>query len=364
MATLLKDLYSTDYLNELAQAIKDVYPTFDCQRFMTDCLTPAWSDLKLMERRDQITTSLHQQLPENFTDAATILRQIGPKFHGLAAIVLPNYVATYGLADWDTSMTTLALLTQYSSAEFAIRPFLVKYPEATIAQMLTWSQSEQVDLRRLASEGMRPRLPWGIRLQQFVADPQPVMPVLSQLFNDSEVYVQKSLANNLNDISKDHPQLVIDFCQQHWGESETGNWVIQRGLRTLFKQGQPEFLQLLGYQPTAAAKLTTNQLMVSKAAASLATVSELSYQLQAKDLKKALPLYLGYRVHYVRQNGQISTKDFFIKRLNLKPDQLYQGQFKIKWQQLTTRKLYAGDHLVELLVNTKPVASVHIKLAI
>lgn len=265
-------------------------------------------------------------------------------------------MATYGLDDWETSMATLALLTQYSSAEFAIRPFLVKYPEATIAQMLTWSRSEQVDLRRLASEGMRPRLPWGIRLQQFVADPQPVMPILAQLFNDHEVYVQKSVANNLNNISKDHSQLVIDFCQQHWHESKTGDWVIQRGLRTLFKQGQTAVLQLLGYQPAAATQLTTAKLTVLQAAAQLETVSELSYRLQATDIKKALPLYLGYRVHYVRQNGQTSAKDFFIKRINLKPGQPFEGQFKIKWQQLTTRKLYAGKHLVALLVNTEPVA--------
>ncbi|WP_125766348.1 DNA alkylation repair protein [Lapidilactobacillus wuchangensis] len=364
MATLLKDLYSIDFLTELAQAINRVEPTFSEQQFINDCLVPNWADLKLMERRDQITVSLHQQLPADFSAAATILRQIGPQFHGLAAIVLPNYVATYGLADWDTSMATLALLTQYSSAEFAIRPFLVKYPEATSAQMVAWSYSQQVDQRRLASEGMRPRLPWGIRLQQFVADPQPVMPVLTRLLNDSEVYVQKSVANNLNDISKDHPQLVLDFCQQHWNESETGNWVLQRGLRTLFKQGQPEVLQLLGYQPTAAEQLTTAKLTVRQKKAALETASEFNYQLQATGAKTVVPLYLGYRIHYVRQNGQTSAKDFFIKRLNLKPGQLYQGQFKIKWQQLTTRKLYAGDHLVELLVNTEPTATIQINLTI
>ncbi|RRK09746.1 DNA alkylation repair protein [Lactiplantibacillus garii] len=362
MANVLKDLYSPAFIDRLGAAVTAVQPNFDGTALRAFCLTSDWPDLKLMDRRDRITAGLHAQLPADFKRAAAILRQIGSQFHGLAAICLPNYVAEYGLNDWQTAMTTLAELTRYSSAEFAIRPFILRYPERTARQMLTWAASADEDVRRLASEGMRPRLPWGIRLKPYVDDPAPIMPILTRLIGDSSVYVQKSVANNLNDISKDHPDLVIQFAQRYWGQSPSANWILTRGLRTLFKQGVPAVLTLLGYDQRDAALLTPVRLTSAVTRIAIGEVSALTYKLR-NPTKQDLPLYLGYRVHYVRQNKSDAFKDFFLKRLTLKAATELTGQFTIKWRQLTTRKLYPGEHAIELLVNTVAVAGVRVQLS-
>ena len=162
----LKDMYSKAYLVRMTQVVSAVYSTFVPQQFLDACLTDDWEDLKLMERSDRITESLHQQFPTDFRKASKILEKLAPNFTGLAAVCLPNYVAKYGLDEWQISMDLLAILTQYSTGEFAIRPFLIKYPQKTQQQMLEWSTSDNTDIRRLASEGIRPRLrlrPGGLR---------------------------------------------------------------------------------------------------------------------------------------------------------------------------------------------------------
>jgi 3-methyladenine DNA glycosylase AlkC len=353
-------MYSKDFLESLGDSLKNVYGEFDIEKFMTDCLVENWDDLKLMERSNQITISLHNQLPDNFEESAVIIEKIAPQFTGLVAICLPNYVAKYGLNDWQVSMNLLEILTKYSSGEFAIRPFLIKYPEKTEAQMLDWSKSKDIDVRRLSSEGIRPRLPWGIRLKQYVEDPTVIWPILENLIYDDSEYVQKSVANNLNDISKDHPDLVIQFSKRHWGHQESSDWVINRGLRTLFKQGNPDVLSLLGYEIAAAQSIDYVQLTSNLKEVKIGGTSTLNYRIYSNE-QKSKPVYLGYRVHYVRKNNSDSYKDFFIKKTNLLKRDI-SGSINIKWKQLSTRKLYTGEHLIELLVNTIPIANVKIDL--
>lgn len=356
----LKDIYSETFITKLGTQVHRALPAFSVARFQAACLTTDWADLKLMERRDRITVALHQQLPTDFEEAAPILRQIAPDFTGLAGICLPNYVAQYGLDHWQTAMDLLAELTRYSSSEFAIRPFLVKAPQRTCQRMIVWSHSSDAAVRRLASEGIRPRLPWGMRLPQFMADPAPVMAILENLIADESDYVQKSVANNLNDISKDNPAVVIAFAQRHWGQRSQTDWMLTRGLRTLFKQGQPEVLALQGYALTAGQAMTV-ELTPARQAVTIGESTTLAYTLHSTATTD-LPVYLGYRVHYVRLHQATGVKDFFIKRVQLKPGQTLRGTVKVKWRQLTTRKLYPGDHRIELLVNTQPVAAVQVDL--
>lgn len=358
---LLKDLYSKYFLETLAAEIKNYYEEFDKKRFLTDCLDNDWSDLKLMERSDRIVISLHKQLPDDFKKAAVIIERISPKFTGLAAVCLPNYVAKFGLDDWQTSMDLLAILTSYSSAEFAIRPFLIKYPAMTSRQMLQWSMSTDVDLRRLSSEGMRPRLPWGIRLQEYVKNPSAIIPILENLIFDQSEYVQKSVANNLNDISKDNPQQVIEFAQKYWNSQASSDWIIKHGLRTLFKQGEPIVLNLLGYSPQAANYLSSVVLTPKKQEVNLGEITRIHYQLDST-VKNPMAVYLSYRIHYVRQNKTNSFKDFFIKRTLLKDGGSLTGDINVKWRQLTTRRLYPGIHRIELLVNTQVVKYIEVTL--
>lgn len=352
----LKDLYSPVFLHRLGQSFQEQLSSFDGDRFEAACQTPDWEELKLMERRDRIVACLHDQLPADFTAAAPLIRAVGPQFTGLAAVCLPHYVATYGLNEWALSMDLLAELTRFSSAEFAIRPFLVREPAATSQQMWRWTQSPDADVRRLASEGMRPRLPWGIRLTQFIDDPLPVLAVLKQLITDESPYVQKSVANNLNDISKDHPDLVVTFAQRYWNQTSQTNWMLTRGLRTLFKQGNPAVLALQGYALTAKEQVRSLQFTPAHQLAQIGQTTRLHYQFRSTAATE-LPLYLGYRVHYVRQRGATTTKDFFLKRVTLAAGAELTGEVTIPWRQLTTRHLYAGEHVIELLVNTQPIAA-------
>ncbi|KRK94750.1 DNA alkylation repair enzyme [Levilactobacillus acidifarinae DSM 19394] len=359
----LKELYSPTFIQRLGAAVQREFPAVHPDQLLSDCLAGDWSELKLMERRERIVTSLHRQLPADFEQAAPILRAIAPQFTGLAAVCLPHYVARYGLAHWSTAMSLLEELIRYSSSEFAIRPFLVRYPQATEAQMLRWAHDRDAAVRRLASEGLRPRLPWGSRLAQYVTDPTPIWPVLRVLMTDESEYVQKSVANNLNDISKDHPQAVIDWAQTYWDRTPQTTWILTRGLRTLFKQGNPTALALQGYALTAADHLTACSLTPVHQAAGLGTATTLQYAVTA-DTEQPLSVYLGYRVHYVRQRQAPTTKDFYLKRTTIQPGETVWGQLTRPWRQLTTRKLYSGDHVIELLVNTRVVATAHVQLAV
>lgn len=358
---LLKDLYSKKFLEKLSKEIKKEYSDFSKDEFVEACLSTEWESLKLMERSDVIVQKMHDQFPDDFEQETHILLKIGPKFTGLAATCLPNYVAKYGMNDWKISMQTLKILTQYSSAEFAIRPFLVKYPEITNDLMLNWAEDDNVDVRRLSSEGSRPRLPWGIRLNQYIKDPAPIIAILEKLIFDKSIYVQKSVANNLNDISKDNSEEVIKFAEKYWHRTERADWIITRGLRTLFKQGNPDTLRLLGYSDKVSENVKEINFKMNKSKIKIGETSVLNYGFMNSD-KSHFPVYIGYRVHYVRKNKKDSYKDFFIKKFDLKGKQLITGSTRIKWQQLSTRKLYSGYHVIDLLVNTKIVASIGVEL--
>lgn len=352
-------MYSKSFLRSLGQTVAENFDNFDWQKFENDCLTDDWDELKLMERSNRVTESLHRQFPTDFEQAAVLLEKIGPKFTGLVAVCLPNYVSKYGLDNWKTSMRVLKLLTRYSTAEFAIRSFLIKYPQKTSDLMLKWSQDKDVDVRRLSSEGIRPRLPWGIRLNQYIDDPSINLMILNNLIFDNSEYVQKSVANNLNDISKDNPQVVIDFAKKYWHQTDRSDWVIKRGLRTLFKEGVPEVLELLGYNVNAIDHLQRAILTTPIKEVNLGETSKIHYSLTMKK-NINLPIYLGYRVHYVRRAKTDSYKDFFIKKIDMKKNQTIGGDINLKWKQLSTRKLYPGKHVVELLVNTKVVSQLTI----
>ncbi|WP_057770128.1 DNA alkylation repair protein [Lactobacillus selangorensis] len=355
MATPLKEVYSDAFLRQLGQAVQGQLPAFQVDKFAAAVQADDWSQLRLMERMTRIDTCLHQQFPSDFKAAAPILTAVSHQITGFAALCLPGYVAQYGLDDWQTSIGILAVLTQSSSAEFAIRPFIEQAPAKTMAQILTWSHSDNADLRRLASEGCRPRLPWGRALKVFKHDPAPIFPILENLMADSSKYVRTSVANNLNDISKDHPEQVLQFVTPYWHQSPETDWIIKKALRTLFKAGRPEVMTLFGYPLTAAEALTLARITSQPAAVKIGGHSQVMYQCQNGG-ERDLPLRLELGVDYIKANGQPKRKIFFLKDTVLAPGQKIDGTHKLNWQQLTTRTLYPGGHQLVLLANTIAIA--------
>jgi 3-methyladenine DNA glycosylase AlkC len=266
-------------------------------------------------------------------------------------MVFADFVEAYGLDDWDLSIPALEQFTHLASAEFAIRPFIVRYPERSMAQMLEWSRSDDVDLRRLASEGCRPRLPWGIALTALKADPLPILPVLEQLKEDESETVRRSVANNLNDISKDNPQVVIDLLQR-WQLVETKNMrrLIRHALRTLIKQGHPASLELLGY-PTDPA-IAVHNLALEPATVPFEGTVTFSFDIESH-ADKAQNLMIDFVLYLMRANGKQTPKVFKLTTKTIQPGETLHIAKSYSFEPITTRRYYGGAHAIEPQINGK-----------
>jgi len=255
MPDKLKHFFSEDLVRGIAGDIRRVHPPFREREFITLSLT-GLDHLELIARGWHIAEAMRAHLPRSFPAAAEILvASLGPELDGTEGFglapfrYLPHvlFVQKHGLDDFEPAMRAQYALTKRFSAESSIRPYLVRYPEATYARLRAWAGDDSVHVRRLVSEGTRPRLPWAPRLRAFQEDPRPVIALLELLKDDPERYVQRSVANNLNDIAKDHPDLALETCQR-WldGASADRAWVVQHALRTLVKKGDRRALKALG----------------------------------------------------------------------------------------------------------------------
>jgi 3-methyladenine DNA glycosylase AlkC len=257
----LKDLLGLEAIEHLAQNILLVHPQFPATSFQK----MAWNGLEplgIMERGQHLAKALRQHLPQNYTAAIEIiLASLTPPLehtedNGLATFFyLPHsyFVAMFGLdpkenagADpFEISMQAQYEITQRFTAEFSIRPFLIQQKERTLAQLMDWTVDRNPHVRRLCSEGTRSRLPWGIRIPAFITNPAPVFPILEALKCDESLYVRRSVANNLGDIAKDHPEQVFAICDR-WLKTATPEikWLIRHALRHPAKKGDKVALQL------------------------------------------------------------------------------------------------------------------------
>lgn len=225
MAEALKNQYNYKSLYTLAVDLHSHYPLFQVAAFLNATIDDTWEQLELKERITKISKQLGHYLPSDYKSAIDILDKVvmnyGIWLNNYAGF-FPTFVEIYGQkeADFDTSIAALARYTVYASSEFAVRPFILKQKERMMQQMYLWANHENELVRRLASEGCRPQLPWAQSLPDFKKDPSPILPILNQLKNDPSLHVRKSVANNLNDISKTHPKLVIDIAKRWYGDNK------------------------------------------------------------------------------------------------------------------------------------------------
>jgi len=257
----LAQLLDREAIECLAQNIALVHPGFDAAGFQRDA-HEGLAPLSILRRGEHVARALRRHLPPVYDDAIAILtRSLTPplsRTEGLGLAVffyLPHvsFVALYGLDPaenggrdpFETSMTAQYELTRRFSAEFSMRPFLIRWPERTLARLLEWTQDPDPHVRRLCSEGARPRLPWAIRIPAFLRDPRPLIPILETLRDDPAEYVQRSVANHLGDIAKDHPELAFEICER-WvpGASEERKWLIRHAVRHPAKHGVAAALRL------------------------------------------------------------------------------------------------------------------------
>ena len=351
----LKDLFSDQKLKELAIQLAFHHKSFNKKKFLEIFKTKKWKDAELKARVRIITNTLHDHLPENYEKSLSVLIPASKKINwGYFGIFFPDYVECYGLNSWTSSMKALKEFTKSSSGEFAIRPFIEQDQDRAFKELLKWSKDKNHHVRRLSSEGCRPRLPWGRKLKELVKDPSPILEILENLKDDPELYVRKSVANNINDISKDHPEIVLDIAKKWIGKSERTDWIIKHGLRTLLKKGNKRALKIFGHHETKGLEINSLKLSVKN----LNIGDKLNFSFKVKNSnEKALNVRLEYAIYYVKKNGVHSKKVFQISKATiLKGTHSFSKSQSFK--NFTTRKHYPGKHKLGVLINGQEMAIV------
>lgn len=373
MAEAFKNLINQSTVTAAGQHLQRVWPAFKRAHF--EAL--AGRDLETLEfkaRAMQLADALQVCLPPDFEAAADLIEaSLAPalpmdaqgepiglgdadRARGLQGWVvwsLGEYVARQGMDDVPRALRCLHALTQRFSAEFAIRPFIQRHPALTFSTLASWSEDPSAHVRRLASEGSRPRLPWGLRLQALVIDPSPTLPLLRVLQDDSSAYVRRSVANHLNDIAKDHPDLVAEWVRNHLpGAGKARTALLRHASRSLIKQGHSLTLSAWGLAQGLQGRAS---LQLSPFAAPVGAEVLLQVTLQS-DSPQNQELVVDYVVHHVRANGTTSPKVFKGWKLSLPAGETRSLARNHSLRPVTTRTLYPGRHRVELQVNGEAVA--------
>ncbi|MFK7693253.1 DNA alkylation repair protein [Paenibacillus sp. HJGM_3] len=365
MAEPLKSIYSPAFLHSFAHIVRNRYSGFNQEAFVAKVMEDGWEELELKARIRRISTVLGSSLPERYEDAIDVLLSICEECSGFPYLFFPDFVEVYGTREehWELSMKALERFTCFSSAEFAIREFIVRDPDRAMKQMLVWSRHENEHVRRLASEGCRPRLPWGKVLQMLKKDPSPILPILEQLKADPSLYVRKSVANNLNDIAKDHPSIVIETARRWLGKQAETDWIVRHACRTLIRKADPDVLALFGYEEEndTMALVTGARIVSEPSTISIGERCDLRYELTIRegDPKR---FRVEYGIYFVKAGGNTSRKLFLLT------DKIMEGGFQLSgsrshnWSDLSTRRHYSGTHRIVLVVNGQEVAETEIEL--
>jgi 3-methyladenine DNA glycosylase AlkC len=363
MAEPLKNLLHPALVKTMADQIGAHSTGFDTQRF-TNLATEDMQQLELMQRAIQIRDALAATLPQDFEQAAALLSASLPNggrtgMTGWALLPVSQYVAQKGLGHFDLSLSLLKLLTPHFTAEFGIRPFIHAEQDRALATIGTWATDANHHVRRLASEGTRPRLPWAIRLPSLMRDPQPILPILTALLDDPEDYVRRSVANSLNDIAKDHPDLVAAFVGGHIGAaSPQRRQLLRHASRTLLKKGHADALANFGFAPlsgiAATLSIETGHVNFGGALAFTMTI--------VNEGTAAQKVMIDYAVHHRKANGSLAPKVFKWKSLDLAPGERVTMRRKHAMRAITTRQYYPGGHRLDILVNGAVLAGADFQL--
>lgn len=357
MAEPLKNLINAGTVEAIANAFTRADAAFPAEDFRAAVL-PTLEALELMQRALSIADAMEACLPRDFEQAAPLLRAClpadgRPGLTGWALMAFNHYIARHGLDHFELSLDLLKALTPHFTAEFGIRIFIHTDQDRALRIMSQWVNDDNHHVRRLASEGTRPRLPWAMRLPLLVGDPAPILPILTALVDDTEDYVRRSVANSLNDIAKDHPDIVADFVARHReGASKERQWLLKHASRTLLKQGHAAAMANFGFARlegvTAALRLATDDI---------AFPGQLDFKVTLKNATAApQQLMLDYAIHHVKKDGSLSPKVFKGKSLTLAPGETLIIDRRHALRPITTRVYHPGEHRVEILVNGQSMA--------
>lgn len=356
----LKEMFNVKYVEGLAGLIKGVYPEFKSKDFK-EVITKALPELELNQRLRLISKNLGAFLPQDFEESLSILKKVIPSTSGgYTNLVFPDFVGLYGMQHRELSLDALRYFTIYGSSEFAIREFLKEDLSGTLKVMNIWARDKNEHVRRLSSEGSRPRLPWSFKLEAIIQQPELTFPILETLKCDESLYVRKSVANHLNDVSKDHPEKLITLLKD-WDKSlSTTAWIVKRACRTLIKKGDPASLSIFNFEKNAQVRILALKLSSKK----IRIGEQLEFSFKICSLKKRKQkLVVDYVIHHRGKQGQLLPKVYKLKELELEAMSEVKLLKKHWFKQFSTRKQYAGNQKIDILINGKVMASKRFNLS-
>lgn len=371
MAEPLKNSFGPDVPERIGSMIAAVHPAFDRAAFVTLALD-GFDALELTPRARQIARALARYLPADFAQAAPLLKaSLGPltdsdELTGMETFIyLPHvfYVADHGLDHFDAAMDLQYELTQRFTAEFSIRAYIQRHPERTLTTLRRWAADPSPHVRRLVSEGTRPRLPWASRLPEFQRDPTPVIELLELLKDDPALYVRRSVANNLNDIGKDNPDALVETCRRWWTDATPEReWLIRHALRSTIRRGDPGALGIVGAGDATGLTVTASSVAPAEPAIGDSVTVTVTVINESPATRVVM---LDLRVHFVKADGRPSPKVFKGASFDLAPGAEREVRKRISLKQHTTRTHYPGRHEVEVIVNgaTSPIGGFDLHVA-
>lgn len=359
MAEPFKNQLGEGRIQVIANHIKRVYPQFDEKSFLSFALNDI-EDLSLMERNRQIVSAFERFLPSEYEQAVSILLQaMAPEdqqedhkgIHSWLAVPVSEYIGKYGAANFKLAMEALAKVTPFFSSEWGVRYLIESHQEEALDTLNQWCHHSHDHVRRLVSEGSRPRLPWGFQLKAFIQDPSLTFPLLQTLRDDESDYVRLSVSNHLNDISKDHPD---------WLQEKLKDWLdfdnparmklIRHACRTLIKQGHQPTLSMLGYD---AIRVKEASLALDNTLVDFGDSLQFDLQIIGEPNQ---PIILDYAIHFQKSDGAMSPKVFKWKVGTIPKSGNFQARKTHAIKPVTTRRYYNGAHAIEILLNGKSIA--------
>jgi 3-methyladenine DNA glycosylase AlkC len=357
----LKDHLDESLIEVLAAELRAAWTGFPVEGFVARA-TSTLLELELKARVALVADALDEALPEDDAELIAVLDAAlrSASFDGWMTWPCAELVGRRAPHDPERYLPLMARLTGRSTCEFAIRGCIERHPELTFGFLERWVEDPDEHVRRLVSEGTRPRLPWGARLRELQADPRPSIALLDRLRDDPSPYVRRSVANHLGDIVKDHPDLAVATATRWRSEGGTHvHEVIRHGLRTLIKAGHPDALKLIGYDPDAEVVLrsfgvTPERLAIGGQAAIEATL--------VVDGDREVPVVVEYVIRYLGAKGPRKPKAYRLAERVAVPGEVVELRRRQTFAHASIRTLHPGEQGIDLQVNGRVLGSVTIHL--
>ncbi|MFI8567986.1 DNA alkylation repair protein [Rhodococcus sp. NPDC078407] len=347
------ELLGSEPAHTLFRTIRAAAPSADLS--LLEASIDQLGPLALRARADLLRDALLAGLPGDYSTFARTIRRAAedPVFEGWLIWPVTGAIATKAVEEqnshaFDDGMFLLAELTGRLTSEFAIRTFLRADLDRSLAIALDWTRSSDTHVRRLASEGTRPYLPWSVRVPGILEQPGVTVPILDALYTDDNDYVRRSVANHLNDFSRDVPNLVVATAAR-WLEHPNSNTdqLVRHALRTVIKKGNTDALALLGFAP---AELDVTGPVLDRAELQIGGSLEFTASIRNVGVEPA-KIAIDYVVHHTKANGGMTGKTFKLTTKTIAPGTSIDVRRQHSFRPLTTRRYYPGPHAIELQIN-------------